>query len=217
MENISILKDRLKNSQSFYLSKKGELDNINKEIKLKDDSIENLKKENETLTIEKKIIENACIEAREQSRQLLEDIASTAVSAVFQDDTKVKLVLDEKGDTPILDVKVTQKDEYGNEQEISPTFDGGGLNDVLSLCFLVAIGSTLENNKAPYILDEPSKYVSKGELAGNFADYMQDIASYNNKQIIMSTHDEAMLEINTTKYSIVKDPLTKVSQVTREN
>ena len=79
-----------------------------------------------------------------------------AVSSVFQDDTKVKLVLDEKGDTPILDVKVTQLDENSIEQIINPTFDGGGLNDVLSLCFLISMGSTDENNFAPYILDEPS-------------------------------------------------------------
>lgn len=216
METITELKNRLTHNKNFYLSKKGELDNITKEIKLKDETIETLKKEYENLNIEKKLIEEACTEAREQGRQFLEEIATLAASSVFKDDTKVKLILDEKGNNPILDVKVTQTDEYGVEQIIDPNFDGGGLNDILSLCFLISIGSTVENNFAPYILDEPSKYVSKGNFASNFADYMKDVSSFTNKQIIMSTHDEAMLDIGNTRYSILKNPNTKASEVTKE-
>lgn len=216
MEDLNILKNRLKDTKNFYLSKKGELDNINKEIDLKTKDLLNLEEEQNRLLIEKKLIEEACTEAREQGRQFLEEIATLAATSVFKDDTKVKLILDEKGNNPILDVKVTQVDEFGVEQVINPNFDGGGLNDILSLCFLISIGSTVDNNFAPYILDEPSKYVSKGNFAINFADYMKDVASFTNKQVIMSTHDEAMLDIGSTRYSIVKNPKTKVSEVTKE-
>lgn len=216
MEDLNTLKNRLKDTKNFYLSKKGELDNINKEINLKTNDLLNLEEEQNKLLIEKKLIEEACTEAREQGRQFLEEIATLAATSVFKDDTKVKLILDEKGNNPILDVKVTQADEFGVEQIINPNFDGGGLNDILSLCFLISIGSTVDNNFAPYILDEPSKYVSKGNFAINFADYMKDVASFTNKQVIMSTHDEAMLDIGSTRYSIVKNPKTKVSEVTKE-
>lgn len=216
MEDLNTLKNRLKDTKNFYLSKKGELDNINKEINLKTNDLLNLEEEQNKLLIEKKLIEEACTEAREQGRQFLEEIATLAATSVFKDDTKVKLILDEKGNNPILDVKVTQADEFGVEQVINPNFDGGGLNDILSLCFLISIGSTVDNNFAPYILDEPSKYVSKGNFAINFADYMKDVASFTNKQVIMSTHDEAMLDIGSTRYSIVKNPKTKVSEVTKE-
>lgn len=216
MEDLNTLKNRLKDTKNFYLSKKGELDNINKEINLKTNDLLNLEEEQNKLLIEKKLIEEACTEAREQGRQFLEEIATLAATSVFKDDTKVKLILDEKGNNPILDVKVTQVDEFGVEQVINPNFDGGGLNDILSLCFLISIGSTVDNNFAPYILDEPSKYVSKGNFAINFADYMKDVASFTNKQVIMSTHDEAMLDIGSTRYSIVKNPKTKVSEVTKE-
>lgn len=216
MENLNTLKNKLKDTKNFYLSKKGELDNINKEINLKTNDLLNLEEEQNKLLIEKKLIEEACTEAREQGRQFLEEIATLAATSVFKDDTKVKLILDEKGNNPILDVKVTQVDEFGVEQVINPNFDGGGLNDILSLCFLISIGSTVDNNFAPYILDEPSKYVSKGNFAINFSDYMKDVASFTNKQVIMSTHDEAMLDIGSTRYSIVKNPKTKVSEVTKE-
>lgn len=216
METISELRNRLTNNKNIYLSKKGELDNINREIKLKENEITNLNKKYETLSIEKKLIEDACTEAREQGRQFLEEIATLAASSVFKDDTKVKLILDEKGNNAVLDVKVTQIDEYGIEQIIDPNFDGGGLNDILSLCFLISIGSTIENNFAPYILDEPSKYVSKGDFAANFAEYMKDVSSFTKKQIIMSTHDEAMLDIGNTQYSISKDGKTKVSEITKK-
>ena len=157
MEDLNILKNRLKDTKNFYLSKKGELDNINKEIDLKTKDLLNLEEEQNKLLIEKKLIEEACTEAREQGRQFLEEIATLAATSVFKDDTQVKLILDEKGNNPILDVKVTQVDEFGVEQVINPNFDGGGLNDILSLCFLISIGSTVDNNFAPYILDEPSK------------------------------------------------------------
>lgn len=214
--NLLEIKNRLETNKNFYLSKKGELDNLNNEIKIKENTISSLVKENENLMIEKKLIEEACTEAREQGRQFLEEIATTAASSVFKDDTKVKLILDEKGNNPILDVRVTQTDEYGVEQVIDPNFDGGGLNDILSLCFLISIGATVEDNFAPYILDEPSKYVSKGKFATYFADYMRDVATFTNKQMIMSTHDEAMLDIGSTRYSILKNPTTKASEITKE-
>lgn len=216
MEDISVLRNRLKENRNFYLSKLGELKNIEKELSLKTIETENLQKESEKLQLEKKLIDNACTEAREQGRQFLEELATLAATSVFKDDTKVKLVLDEKGNSPVLDVFVTQLDEYNQEQTIDPNLDGGGLNDVLSMCFLIAIGSTIEDNFAPYILDEPSKYVSKGEFAANFADYMKDVASFTNKQIIMSTHDAELLDIGNTKYTVIKNPTTKISEVTRD-
>ena len=213
---LNNLKNRLKETQNYYHSQIGELQSLEKEIKIKENEIKSYSEEQNKLLIEKKLIENACSEAREQGRQFLEEVSTMAVSSVFQDDTKVKLVLDEKGDTPILDVKVTQLDENSIEQIINPTFDGGGLNDVLSLCFLISMGSTDENNFAPYILDEPSKYVSKGELADNFAKYMRSVVDFTNKQIIMSTHDEAMSNIGDRKYNIIKDNNTKISEIFKE-
>ena len=180
METLETLRSRLKDGQKFYLSKKGELDNIEKELKLNKESIEKIEKETENLMIEK------------------------------------QLILDEKSNTPVLDVLVTERDEYNQEQVIDPNLDGGGLNDVISMCFLISIGSTVEDNFAPYILDEPSKYVSKGAFAANFADYMKDVSEFTNKQIIMSTHDAEMLDIGETRYTIHKNPTTKISEVKKD-
>jgi hypothetical protein len=216
MDTLQGLKTRLNNTKNFYHSQKGELDNINKEARLKEDEIASLKKDYEKLNVEKKLIDDACTEAREEGRQFSEEIATAGATAVFKDDTKVKLSIEEKGNAPVLDISVTKKDENGVEQFVDPNMDGGGLDDALSLCFLISIGSTVESNYAPYVLDEPSKYISKGNYASNFADYMRDIATFTNKQIIMSTHDEAMLDIGNTRYSIRMNPLTKVSEITKE-
>lgn len=216
METLEILRSRLKDGQRFYLSKKGELDNIEKELKLNENNLKAIEKETEKLMIEKQLIDNACTEAREQGRQFLQELATLAVSSVFRDDTEVELVLNEKGNSPVLDVFVTERDEYNQKQIIDPNLDGGGLNDVISMCFLISIGSTVEDNFTPYILDEPSKYVSKGDFAFNFADYMKDVSEFTNKQIIMSTHDAEMLDIGKTRYTIHKNPTTKISEVTKE-
>ena len=212
---MSELKSRLQLAKNHVISKQGELQTLKNEIQLKEKTEKQLQKDITTYTIEKKLIEEACSEAREQGKDFLEEISTIAVSSVFQDDTKVKLVLDGKNDAPVLDVKVTQVDENKQTCLINPNYDGGGLNDILSLSFLISIGSTIENNYAPLVLDEPSKYVSKGDLAKNFADYMKDVSSFTKKQIIMSTHDEAMLNIGDVRYHIEKNPETKVSEVTR--
>ena len=70
--------------------------------------------------IEKQLIDNACTEAREQGRQFLQELATLAVSSVFRDDTEVELVLNEKGNSPVLDVFVTERDEYNQKQIIDP-------------------------------------------------------------------------------------------------
>ena len=87
METLEILRSRLKDGQRFYLSKKGELDNIEKELKLNENNLKAIEKETEKLMIEKQLIDNACTEAREQGRQFLQELATLAVSSVFRDDT----------------------------------------------------------------------------------------------------------------------------------
>ena len=211
---IEELQKHLGQVKNFHLTQKGELDNLKKVTEQKKKDIEEAEKDSEKLLIGKKIIEDACKEAREQSRQLLESMATIAIESVFKDDTAVLLQLNENSQGVSLDVKIQSQDENGETQISNPGFDGGGLNDILSTSFLVSIGNTVPDNYAPLVLDEPSKFVSKGTLAENFAAYMKDLSIYYGKQLIISTHDEALLTMGDTKHNLVK--VGNYSQVTKE-
>lgn len=212
--NIEELQQHLTSIKNSYLTQKGELDNLKKVTTQKEQDITKAEKEAENLLIGKKIIEDACKEAREQSRQLLEAMATIAIESVFKDDTAVLLQLTENSQGVSLDVKIVSKDEHGQPQISNPGFDGGGLNDILSTSFLVSIGNTVQDNYAPLVLDEPSKFVSKGALAENFAAYMKDLSIFSGKQLIVSTHDEALLTMGDTRHNLVK--VGNYSQVTKE-
>ena len=69
---LNNLKNRLKETQNYYHSQIGELQSLEKEIKIKENEIKSYSEEQNKLLIEKKLIENACSEAREQGRQFLE-------------------------------------------------------------------------------------------------------------------------------------------------
>lgn len=208
------INEKLSLARNIYLTRSGEQENLRQLIAQKEKTLAELQKDSDNLTIGKKIMEEGCKEAREQGRQLLELMTSMAIESVFQDDSAVKLTLTEKADSPTLDVRMTTKDEDGNTVVTDPALDGGGLRDILSAVFFVAIGTTVKDNYAPFVLDEPSKFVSKGALAENFADYVSGLSTYSEKQMIVATHDEALLKMGDTKYNIEK--IGNFSQVTRE-
>lgn len=217
MDNLLLLlKNRIDECKKHCISKNGELEIIKKNISLKENQKQELEKSNNTLLTKKMLIEESCSEARENGRQLLSQISTSLVQSVFTDSTEVKLEVGSKDSIPTADVVVLNKYESG-VAEIDPSdSDGGGLADIVSLSLFMAVGQTVEDNYAPYILDEPSKYVSKGDFSMKFAESFKNLVDYSGKQTIISTHDEYLLESGDTKYNIVKDWDTGISNVEKE-
>lgn len=216
MSDLSLLRKRIDEGRKHYMTKNGELDMLNKSIATKEGQKKELEKSNATLLTKKMLIEESCSEARENGRELLSQIATSLVQSVFTETTEVKLEINSKDSVPTADVVVLNKYDTGIS-EIDPSdSDGGGLADIVSLSLFMAVGQTVDDNYTPYVLDEPSKYVSKGDFSERFADSFKNLVDYTGKQTIISTHDEFLLEAGDTKYRIVKDWDTGISNVTRE-
>ena len=216
MKELELLKQRIQECKTHCITKKGELDIINKNIVNKQQEKEELEKSNETLLTKKILIEKSCSQARENGRELLSQISTSLVQSVFGDTTEVKVDITTKDGIPNADIVVLNKYETG-VSEIDPSdSDGGGLADIVSLSMFMAVGQTVEDNYAPYILDEPSKYVSKGELSEKFANSFKNLVAYTEKQTIISTHDEFLLESGDVKYTISKNWETGISNVIKE-
>lgn len=216
MNDLALLRKRIDEGKKHYMTKQGELKMLNKNIELKQGQKEALEKSNETLLTKKMLIEESCSEARENGRELLSQISTSLVQAVFDENTEVKLEITPKDSIPTADVVVLNKYDTGMVEIDPSNSDGGGLADIVSLSLFMAVGQTVEDNFAPYVLDEPSKYVSKGDLSEKFAESFKNLVDYTEKQTIISTHDEFLLESGDTKYNIVKNWDTGISTVTKE-
>lgn len=217
MCQLSLLKNRLKEVGAHLQEKQGELNIINQSIKEKELEKDKLTESNEKLLLKKKLIEDSCSEARENGRELLSEISTSLIQSIFNEKTRVNLNIELKDGIPNADVSVLNEYKDGIS-EVDPTRnDGGGLADVVALSLFMSIGQTVDDNYAPYVLDEPSKFVSKGELSEKFAEAFKELVEYSGKQTIISTHDECLKETGETIYHITKDWDSGVSIVEKVN
>lgn len=207
--------ERIKELQSYYDKKTGELEQIKKEKEKTENEVFVLKKYLENLLIEKKLIDKSCEQARNNGKQAIEDLSNYCMSQIFEDDTKIYLNIGQKDGIPTIEVEIkTIKD--GKEVTILPELDGGGINDIISTSIFVGLGIlNLDENKSIYVLDEPSKYISKGIYAERFAEYLQELLHQLGKQVIISTHDESLAEIGDSSFFLEKDSLTGITDVTK--
>lgn len=205
--------EKIKEIQSYYDKKTGELEQIKKEKEKTEEETLVLKKHLENLLIEKKLIDKSCEQARTDGKQAIEDLSNFCMNQIFEDDTKIYLNIGQKDGIPTIEVEIkTIKD--GKEVTILPELDGGGINDIISTSIFVGLGIlNLDENKSIYVLDEPSKYISKGIYAEKFAEYLQELLHQLGKQVIISTHDESLAEIGDSSFFLEKDSVTGVTDI----
>lgn len=145
--------------------------------------------------LKKTILTEACKQIRAISSDVFSQISTTAVQQILGEHLSVKIIQGERGGVPTADFKVCAKyDDYYLEVEPTDEESGGGVADVVSLANLLTINVlSQEQNSAPIMLDEPTKFVSVGN-ADKVGEFIKKIASEFNKQIIMVTHspDTAM-------------------------
>lgn len=198
----------------FCTTKRGEYNALLAQKADKEKTVMELEKEIADISLCRKVIEEASKEAREQGCQFVEMMCSDAVGQVYGPDVSVKIVTSETSQGSSAELKIATKDENGNIQVTSPSLEGGGMNDIIATVMQVLYGNMVSDNYAPIVLDEPSKYVSKG-LAPNFAKFLKDMSLYSSKQLIIPTHDDALMQEGDTIHFIKKDDTTKTSSVTK--
>lgn len=214
--SIDKLRNEINQRKNMLLEEKGKLKSLEEQITKKNDVLLSIKKDNEKKLIMKNLIEKSASEARDNGIALLEQILTSSLQTVFGDNTEAKLNKDLKDGIPTLSVSVLKNVEDG-VIVIDPTeADGGGLADIVALASFMGIGQLVDNNYAPYVLDEPTKYVSEGETAENSADFIKNMVEFSKKQTIVSTHDKALLEKKDLSYVLVMDKDTGITNAYEE-
>ena len=173
-----------------YLGKK---EATEEEFQKASNKLSKLHKREAELMEMKSIIDEASNEARKNSVELLEEVATNAIQMVMGDKREVMLSMTKKSGVPSAELLVKTKHDDIEVITSPADEDAGGVTDIVSLAIFMAVRMLCgKNNCAPYFLDEPTKCVSAGN-ADNTAAFIKDLCDYTGIQTIMVTHERDYL------------------------
>ncbi|AMN31390.1 hypothetical protein BFS06_11890 [Clostridium perfringens] len=212
------MKDNINNAIELLVNKINKdrivKETLNKQLIEKGKEIEELEGKRDEILLKKELLIEASKEAKEGAKKVLEDVNTNAIQYIFGSDLSVKVSMDDKKGAEISILSKENND--GIICETDPANEeGGGLADVVSLCSFNSITQLVgQNNKAPLFLDEPTKFVSKGEYSSKVTDYLKDISQFTGKQVFLVTHDEYLSNIGEKTFRIKKEnDISKVEEL----
>lgn len=213
--DISVLENRLKTLNKQVYIAQGEKDRLEKQKNKWEKEISDTKENQRDLVMKKTLLEHATEEARESGKRVLSETSTHAVQMVMDGDLEVDMHLSQKRGVANADL-IIRKDIDGLTLETDPAQEeGGGMADIVSVATFMSMGMLVgDENKAPYFLDEPTKYVSKGN-SNNVAKFLKELVAYSGKQTILVTHDEVVAQSGnkTFKVEMDKDGTSHVEEV----
>jgi DNA repair exonuclease SbcCD ATPase subunit len=137
--------------------------------------------------------------ARQQAKQRIEEIVTSALSVVFGKDYSFTVEIAVKANQPVAEYYLSS--EGVTTQLRPPDYDrGGGVADVVSLALRLAVGE-LSGIRGPLFLDEVGKHVSQ-EYAPNVAYFLKEYSQKFNRQINLITHNSHLAEIGSVSIGV---------------
>lgn len=213
---IQSLKEQLNELKTQYTKEKTTRDLYVRQKEEKQKALKETEKEYEDILMMKELLEKSSDEARLNGKVVLSETASSSLQLVMGDNLKVDMKLGNRSGVPTADLEIVT--EYGEKEiRIDPNDEGGGIRDLVSLSTFLATGLLVgEDNKAPYFLDEPTKFVSE-EYAEKTAHAIKEIVKYSKKQAIIVTHEKEYLpNVADASYELIKDDEDGVTLSTRK-
>lgn len=202
---IQAFQDVLNLMKSEHNKRVGAFEILKDKKKVEEEKLLKIEEGRKLLELEYRMFKLTAEKSRELASQLFCSIATHGLQKIIGDGLKLVPQIYESGGTPCLDVIV--KTDYGEYQtEGDPTEDdGGGVADIVALCALSALSYAAENgNTAPWFLDEPTKYLSKG-FSEEASRLIKEFSLEFNRQIIMVTHDPTSINYADKAYKFKLD------------
>lgn len=203
--SIDQLNQKMNRLNRELYTAKGQKDTLEKERTKREVAMDKAEKDREHLLTMKTLLESATEEARENGKKVLAETSTHAVRMVMDDDLEVDMHLTQKRGVANADL-VIRKETDGYMLETDPANEeGGGMADIVSVSTFISMGMLVgDENQSPYFLDEPTKYVSKGN-SDSVAKFLKEIVTYSGKQTILVTHDEVVAEAGDKKFKVEMD------------
>lgn len=188
---------------------------LDKQKTKQESEVRRLKDEGLHKAVMKELLGKASEKAREDGKKVLAETSTNAMQMIMEDNYTVDMEMKIRSGVPHVNLLVLQEDADGMMTETDPANDeGGGTADIVSLATFMSLGMLVgENNQAPHFLDEPTKFVSDGNLE-NVAKFMKDMVTYSGKQTFLVTHKKVVAEAGDRIFFVEKDKDTRASKVT---
>ncbi len=140
--------------------------------------------------------------AREQSRKQIESLVTNCLQYIFDSNIEFRIEIEEVRGRPEAEFYVISNIN-GNEIKTKPQdARGGGVIDIISLAVRIAmLQCSNPDIKGPIILDEPAKHVSD-EYITQVAEFLKQVSTMFERQIIMVTHNKHLSEISDRWYRV---------------
>lgn len=207
--NLALLKE-------LYHKESGILQELKTAKAEKETKANELREVRDEITRKRTLLQEASDEARTQSREVLETMATRALQFIMGEHMSLKIKLTGKRNKANAEFIV--KSEYGDYVvETNPAEEeGGGVADVVATATFIAMRELAGGeNVAPMFFDEPSKFVSKGHSA-EVARFLYETSNDFERQTFMVTHDEYLASIGDKAYYFkLEDGVTKTTEVNR--
>lgn len=186
------LRQRINEKSRQISAAKAKKDLLEATLTQKTEHLAQLNTDVEKAIIARELLSKATESAREDGKKILEAAVTEIVQMVFDSNYEVEIVLSTRANNPAADVYIKKK-IGANHELINVENEGGGLRDVISLAFFVAVTRLVGGDNGAFItFDEPTKAVSKGK-AESVAMAFERLTSYLNKQSIIITHEREYL------------------------
>lgn len=199
---------RIENYTETYKQKKNEVELLEIQKKEKLNEVNGIDETIETIMTEKILLENSSLKALNLSKDIMEEVSTSSLRAVFGDNREVSINLGTKSGQRTADLLMIQ----GGDDTDPATEEGGGVADIVSVTSFLSLGDLLDENNAPIFLDEPNKYLSK-EYSERMALYLKDIIDYTGKQMFLVTHDEHLKTIGDISFKMTKIDKTSYMEI----
>lgn len=187
MEDTYVMKyKRLKDE---YMNQRLKKENYLKMRAEEQEKIEEINKRIDNKVLGKNLLEDVTEDARNKSKEVLEDICNEILSMVLNDEEcKAKIDIKQKDGVPAADMYLALE----NGEKTNPALqNGGGVRDLISLSIMLTMREILGNNKAPLFLDEPFKNLSLG-YAGKDVETLKKVIERFGVQTFMVTNERTM-------------------------
>lgn len=199
---------KIERYNEHYIEKEKEVKILTSQKEEKMNEVELIDKELINITTEKVLLENSSLKALNLSKDIMEEVSTSSLRAVFDDDREVIINLGTKSGQRTAELLMLQD---GDDTDPAKE-EGGGVADIVSVTSFLALGDLLEENYAPLFLDEPNKFLSK-EYSEKMALYLKDIIEYTGKQMFLVTHDEHLKTVGDISFKMTKVGKTSYMEV----
>ena len=136
---------------------------------------------------------------QERFKERVESLTTMAIQSVF--DRPFKFILEFERKRNKLECRPIVME--GDNEHVPKDDMGGGIIDVISFALRVVLWSLQQpKSRNTLILDEPMKYVGKGDLLDRAGVMLREISHKLGIQLILVTHEPLLAEIADVAYSV---------------